>query len=276
MKEIRDNLVMVVSNANKKVTPLETIDAIAEAGFKNVFVQWYNRNWFPSQEEQLEYIRKKGLHVEFAHLGYDYVNALWLGNDFVRRLIIDSYKEDLRVCHENGINLVIMHPHGKMKEPNFNKCGIDAFQEIADYAEKLNIKIAFENTKYKGYLEILLDNIKNENVGICFDSGHYHTHFKDEFDFERFKNKIFAVHLHDNDQSEDQHLQPFEGTLDWDSVIENLKKANYNGPITIELCYRNQYLEMTPLDFYKKGFDNGIKLYNMLYGNKQTNKQINK
>lgn len=267
MNDIEYNLAMVISNANKNISPFETIDAISDAGFKNVFIQLYNRNWNPSQEKQLEYIKSKDLNVVFAHLGYDYVNALWLGNNYIRNLIIESYKNDLDYCSKNGINLVIMHPHGKMNEPVFNEVGLKSFQEIVDYAEKLNIKVAFENTKFKGYLEYLLDNIKNENVGICFDSGHYHTHFKDEFDFDRFKNKIFAVHLHDNDQSGDQHLQPFDGTLNWEYVIKKLKECNYNGLITLELCYKKQYLEMNPLDFYKKGFENGIKLYKMINDN---------
>ena len=264
MNEIENSVAMVISNANKNVTPFETIDAIAEAGFKNVFIQWYNRNWSPSQEEQLEYVKKKGLNVIFAHLGYDHLNDPWLANDYYRSLLVESYKHDLDCCAKNGIDLVIMHAHGKMPEPKFNQIGIKCFQEIADYAEKLNIKIAFENTKIKGYLEYLLDNIKNPNVGICFDVGHYHVHFKDEFDFDRFKDKIFAVHLHDNDQSDDQHLIPFDGTVDWNNALLNLKRCNYNGPITLELCYRKQYLEMSVVDFYKKGYEVAEKLYNMM------------
>ena len=48
-----DNVAVVVSNDNKNVTIYETINAIKNAGFKNVFIQWYNKDWNPSQEEQL-------------------------------------------------------------------------------------------------------------------------------------------------------------------------------------------------------------------------------
>lgn len=118
-----------------------------------------------------------------------------------------------------------------------------------DYAESLDVKVAFENTKIKGYLDYV---IYNANVGICFDSGHYHVHFDDDLDFSKFKNRIFAVHLHDNDKSGDLHLIPFDGTLNWESVVKNLKDSNYNGPITMELCYRYEYLEMGIENFYKK------------------------
>ena len=98
---------------------------------------------------------------------------------------------------------------------------------------------------------------------MCFDSGHFHAHFKDDLDFSKFKNKIFAVHLHDNMGELDEHLLPFDGTLNWNMVIDNLKKCNYTGPITMELCYRNKYEEMSLEDFYKKGYEIGKRLGEM-------------
>ena len=82
--------------------------------------------------------------------------------------------------------------------------------------------------------------------------------------FEKFKDRIFAVHLHDNDQSDDLHLMPFDGTLNWKEVMQNLKKCNYTGPITMELCYRYEYLDMGIEKFYKKGFEIGKKLNEIL------------
>ena len=252
-------IAVVVSNANKDVTVFETIDAIQNAGFKNVFIQWYNREWKPTQEEQLKYIREKGLNVIFAHLGYQNINDLWLDTEDGNELV-DRYKKDIKICKENNIPMVVMHLTGKGEPPEYNETGLKRLQKIADYAKSLEIKVAFENTKYKGYLDYVIENIENENVGICFDSGHYHVHFNDDLDFDKFKDRIFAVHLHDNDQSDDQHLIPFEGTIDWEKIIKALKRCNYQGPITMELCYRYKYLEMSIDNFYKKGYAVGEKL----------------
>ena len=68
---------------------------------------------------------------------------------------------------------------------------------------------------------------------------------------------FFAVHLHDNDKTDDLHLLPFDGTIDWDNVIQKLKDCNYNGPITLELCYRRDYLNLTLDEFYTKGYEIG-------------------
>lgn len=228
------DIVVVVSNANKDVSAIETIDAIRNAGFTNVFIQWYNRDWKPTQEEQLEYIRKKGLNIIFAHLGYQNINDLWLEKEAGDKLV-DRYKNDIKICRNNNIPMVIMHLTSKSEAPKYNEIGLKRLQEIVDYAQKLNIKVAFENTKIRGYLDYVIDNIKNKNVGICFDSGHYHVHFNDEFD----------------------------GTLNWSNVVKNLKECNYSGPITLELCYRYEYLKMGINEFYKKGYEVGNKIKEM-------------
>lgn len=265
-----DDIAVVVSNDNLNVTIYETIDAIKNAGFKNVFIQWYNKDWNISQEEQLKYIRECGLHVIFAHLGYQNINDIWIDNEIGNKLV-DRYKKDIKVCRENNISMVVMHLTSKKDAPMYNEIGLSRLKEIVNYAKELGVKVAFENTKIKGYLEYVINHIDNDNVGICFDSGHYHVHFKDEFDFDKFKDRIFAVHLHDNDQSDDLHLIPFDGTLNWDETLQHLNACNYSGPITMELCYRYDYLNMSIEEFYKKGYEVGTILKNKMEEIKKRN-----
>ena len=160
--------------------------------------------------------------------------------------------------------MVVMHLTSKNEAPGFNEAGIIRLREIADYAKTLDVQVTFENTKHKGYPEYVLRNIRNDNVGFCFDAGHYHVHFYDDLNFFEFKDRIFAVHLHDNDKIDDLHQIPFDGTIDWKKIIEELKICHYDGPITMELCYRNEYLEMSIEDFYKKGYEAGERLREML------------
>lgn len=160
--------------------------------------------------------------------------------------------------------MVVMHLTSGFTAPMYNEIGLKRIEEIVEYAQKLDVKIAFENTKIKGYLEYVLNHISNKNVGICFDAGHAHVHFKDEFDFTHFKNRIFAVHLHDNDQSDDLHLIPFDGTIDWKNYMRALKENGYKGPITLELCYRYDYAKQSLIEFYKRGYQAAKKLENIL------------
>ena len=51
-----------------------------------------------------------------------------------------------------------------------------------------------------------------------------------------------------------------DATINCKSVLENLQESNYNGPITLEICYRNRYLDISLEDFYKKAYAVGRKL----------------
>lgn len=242
---------VVVSNDNFNKNPIETIDAICEAGFKNVFIQWYDKEWEVSQEQQLNYVRDKGLNVIFAHLGYKQINKIWL-DDAEGDELVESYINDLNTIKEKNIPMVVMHLTSKDVAPAYGEIGLNRFKKIVDYAESLNIKVAFENTKIKGYLDYVLSNITNSNCGICFDAGHCHAHFDDEFNWELYKDRIFAIHLHDNDKSRDQHYLPGDGTIDWNDTINKLKEANYNGPITLETVYSEKYQDISITEFYNK------------------------
>lgn len=254
-----EELAVAVQNDNENVSVLETIKAIKNAGFKNVFIQWYDKEWKYSQEEQVKMCKELGLNIIFAHLGYQNINSIWEEGE-IGDSLVERYKKDIKDCKENGIPMVVMHLTSKTKAPMYGEIGLERIKKIVNYAKELNVKVAFENTKIKGYLEYVLGNIKDDNVGICFDAGHCHVHFNDEFNFEFFKDRIFAVHLHDNDKSDDLHLLPFDGTIDWKNVIKKLKECNYNGPITLELCYRYDYLNMTLDEFYRIGKDRGNRL----------------
>lgn len=89
-----------------------------------------------------------------------------------------------------------------------------------------------------------------------------------------FKDRIFAVHLHDNDKSDNLHLLPFDGTIDWKYVISKLKECNYNGPITMELCYRYDYLKIPLDEFYKVGYERGLQLLNVVEKEDNNQKEI--
>lgn len=251
-------IAVVINNDNENVTPFETIDAIKKAGFKNVFIQWYDKDE-KAQQEQLHYIKKLGLKVIFAHLGYQNINSIWEKGQEGENLVI-RYQKDIKICKENNIPMVVMHLTSKSKAPMYNEIGLHRIKKIVDYAKKLDVKVAFENTKIKGYLEYVISNINNDTVGICYDAGHCHVHFNDEFNYELFNNRIFTVHLHDNDKTDDLHLLPFDGTIDWKYVMNKLKECNYNGPITMELCYRYDYLNISLDEFYKIGYERGIEL----------------
>ena len=256
-------LAVVVNNRNKEINPKDMIDSIKKAGFNNIFLQWFNeKELVVSQEEQLEYARSIGMNIVFVHLGYKRINEIWdtvIEDDIVNE-VVDGYINDLKMCNKYGVDLVIMHLTSKFDAPEYNEKGLERLRRIIKVAEELGIKIAFENTKIRGYLEYVFTNIDSKNIGLCYDAGHCHAHFDDEFNYDFFKDRILAVHLHDNFGMHDEHLLPFDGTINWEDVMGKLKGANYNSYVTLEIAYRNDYLKMTMDEFYEEGYKRGNKL----------------
>ena len=264
-------LAVVVNNKNKEINPKDMIDTIYKVGFRNIFLQWYNDDSLKMlQEEQLEYARKIGLNVAFVHLGYKRINDIWdetLQEEEVSK-VVDEYIEDIKACSKYGIDLVIMHLTSKSIAPKYNEKGLSRIKKIVDAAEKYNVRIAFENTKIEGYLEYVFTNIDSNNIGLCYDAGHCHAHFKDKFNYKFFENRIFAVHLHDNFGELDEHLLPFDGTIDWPHVMDKLEKCNYNSYITLEIAYKKEYLNMSMEEFYSEGINRGNKFIEIINENK--------
>ena len=232
----------------------KAIKLIAEAGFKKVFMSFQNNHlsegWY---KKYLKLIREQGLEVNFVHLGYRVnkgIATIWEEGSAGDELIAD-YLQDLQIVAEDGIFLVCMHVTKSNLESPMSQIGLQRWAKIIKRAEELGVVVALENTVWPGYIEFILDNIKSDNLAVCYDSGHAHTHFKDVYPFDKFKNKIKCLHLHDNDGLSDQHLLPFDGTIDWQNVCEELKAANFEGDFTSESVYKDAYKKISPLEFFK-------------------------
>jgi sugar phosphate isomerase/epimerase len=72
-------------------------------------------------------------------------------------------------------------------------------------------------------------------VGICLDLGHAHLDGDVVEAIETVSEHVVAAHVHDNRGRHDDHLVPFDGTIDWPSALTALQKIGYEGPLVMEL-----------------------------------------
>ena len=114
------------------------------------------------------------------------------------------------------------------------------------------------------FFDYVFDNIQSDYLKVCYDSGHDHFHYSDTFDFEKYKDKIAVTHIHDNDQDEDEHLLPFDGTIDWNSLMEKFENINYNGVLACEAHLRYGYQIAKPKVFFNEAYKRMNILNNML------------
>lgn len=218
--------------------PLELYDRlrlIKGAGFKGVLLWWATESVFePPIPEKCELARRIGLEVVNAHLEYRPINAVWeegfRGEHYATELIGLVTEAGMY-----GVKTLVVHLTEGFTPPPMSDVGLDRFRRLIDAADRADVKLAFENLKAYKRLYEFMPLIDAPHVGVCFDAGHNHAHCPDTRVCRDFKDRIFAVHLHDNYGVLDDHLLPFDGNDDWTRVRDELMGSSYTGPWSLEI-----------------------------------------
>ena len=82
----------------------------------------------------------------------------------------------------------------------------------------------------------ILDAVGSDNFGVIFDTAHLHA-AKEllPLSVEKLGSSIKYVHVADNDGGSDKHLNPEDGTIDWEELFIALKKIGYTGYYAVDL-----------------------------------------
>jgi sugar phosphate isomerase/epimerase len=82
----------------------------------------------------------------------------------------------------------------------------------------------------------LMDAVNDDNFGAVFDTGHQHAQKEIlPLSVEKLGNRIFYLHLSDNNGLTNEHLALGKGTIDWEGLFTALKKQRFNGYVAIDV-----------------------------------------
>jgi len=101
-------------------------------------------------------------------------------------------------------------------------------------------------------VQILLENIPNEissperllqfiqysrmaDLKLCFDTGHAHMAGNVASAFQVMRDRVASTHVHDNLKEKDNHLFPFEGSIDWNATVRGFRSQDGQFPVLFEL-----------------------------------------
>jgi len=180
----------------------------------------------------------------------------------------EQIKRTIEFCHHLGIKLFSFHagfradPDKKLRFPRgqpvtpyetaFNTF-VASVEEINRYAQEKGLRIAIENNVLSDYnvvdgknpflllceaeeFERLWERIPSANVGILLDLGHLKPTSQwlnfDRYEFiERVKDRVFIIHVHENNGQVDKHIELDETS--W--CFEIISKECFRGlPIVVE------------------------------------------
>lgn len=240
---------------------------IKEAGFNGVLLYWSNELGNNDYKQNPELARQEGLFVENVHTPYLTINNLWLDN-LSGNEITDYLLQCVDDCHQCEIPTMIVHLTGGDNPPILNELGINRIKKIIERAERKCVNVALENLREPENLKYVFDSINSRRLGFCFDSGHQNCYSKHIDLLSMYGDKLMALHLHDNDESDDQHLVPFDGNIDWNEVIKKLNEIRYNGPIALEIMNMGYEHIKEPGEFLAIAFERAKRLKDLRKGNR--------
>jgi len=113
-------------------------------------------------------------------------------------------------------------------------------EPIAAACERAGVQLALEVipndlSTAAAVVDWLRTDLELGRTGACLDVGHAHMTSGVLDAIEVLGGDIITTHIHDNRGTTDDHLLPFEGTIDWTSALFALAKVGYDGPLVFEL-----------------------------------------
>lgn len=210
---------------------------------------------------------KIGLELTFIHAPYFvnepfyiHTNEFWK-SDLTYLPLYEATMTTIDGVAESGVGLLVMHVSGGWNAPPVSDVGFSHFDRLVEYAMKRNVRIAFENIRNVGNLAAIMDRYERiSNVVFCYDCGHEHCYTPGVRFLDFYGKKTVCTHIHDNPgrdpadwyKDNDIHIMPYDGTVDYQQMIDEMDKYGYEGPLTLEMGYGGRYKEtMSIEDFYK-------------------------
>lgn len=159
----------------------------------------------------------------------------------------------IEVASIAGAKNINVHPYQHLLYPHneeaLKKMNYQFIRSLVAYAEKFNINIVVENMwqYYDGRINhstcsnpaehcAYVDAAGSDRIGALLDIGHAALVTGDVPNSIRTlgRNRLRALHVHDNDLIDDLHAVPFTSKIDFNAIAVALAEIGYEGDMTLE------------------------------------------
>lgn len=237
------------------IQPFEDrIELIKKVGFDYVMLWWEDESYpgFTDRRKLNGIVSSYGLKLDNIHLPSDDINLLWSCDKSKREGQTAKIIGWLHECKESGADTAVMHTENGSGLELDLKYGFESFNEIIKSAENIKMRVSFENTRMFEYTEFVLKEFESEYAGFCYDSSHDFVNGQSCGKIlDRWKHRLFSVHLSDNDGLCDRHWIPGKGIVNWNKVIGTIKETRCK-VYSMEVYPYETEKNMAPIDFLIK------------------------
>jgi sugar phosphate isomerase/epimerase len=158
-----------------------------------------------------------------------------------RQDAVDEIKRVLEVAESIPFRILVLHlGHGRQPlDQRRIDAAFSSLEHLAVFAKHRGVTIALENTPGEltspSTLTHFIDDTHLYDLRLCLDTGHAHLEDGVDASLEIMRQRLATMHIHDNHGERDEHLLPFEGGINWDSLLEKVATLTPDLPLVMEL-----------------------------------------
>lgn len=160
---------------------------------------------------------------------------------------MDEIKYALDVAEQIPFRFLVQHMGGPREtfDPRKRDSALSSLEHLSLFAGHRGVTIALENTTSEmgepAALRSFVEEARLPSLRFCFDLGH--ANLSDAPAEERLarshepmRERVATTHIHDNHGDKDEHLPPYEGSIDWAAAAKLLTgAAGADLPLVLEL-----------------------------------------
>ena len=181
--------------------------------------------------------RKNDLEIQSIHAPFTNAAHLWCTDDTAGEIALKEQLCVLEDCRRFSIPIAVVHTWiGFSYQFDAAALSFRHFDTMVETAEQYGVRIAFENTEGEEFLFALMERYQGrQSVGFCWDSGHEQCYNHGQDLLAAYGDRLLVTHLNDNlgisrydgetFWTDDLHLLPYDGIIDWDAAIRRLRAA---------------------------------------------------
>lgn len=227
----------------QKLTPA-TLTEIESAGFNGVQIfcsgHHFNYRDMESVREFADWFRDHKLKLDSLHgptsrdfaSGREGSSPLSICDpERSRRLdAVDEFKRAIDVAEHAPFSLMVMHLGGSRDSDNPRAwdAAFTSLEHLCIFAKQRGVTIALENTPSEmsqpAKLRHFIEDTRIGGLKLCYDAGHAHLEGESISGFESVRDFVATAHIHDNHGEKDEHLLPFDGTIEWEKLLAAMPK----------------------------------------------------
>lgn len=227
---------LLVSHPNSP-SPEEQIKLFAKVGFDSVFFSSGIGVGFERIPALARCAADCNIALEAVHAPSRGLDSIWIDRERGDAVFFDLLRI-LEFCHIGAVDKLVIHTVISPETPT-TELGLEFWRRLEFEAMRLGVHLCYENSCSVPHLDAVLSN-SHPFHGFCYDTGHENCYTPCAHLIERWGERIIYTHLHDNfgisSPERDLHYLPFDGDIDWESIMHRLAEVGYGGTLNLELA----------------------------------------